>query len=430
MTEWFYAVYITGQSYFAANVFMQNTHNCTTWYSNPTWSTDVAWVTPTNNTLWFDSTIHMPLSCVDSSFYMTTAVTPIYLQTNTLAGNVGIGISSPSFALDLGTAVGRTIRANLFSGSGSSLTNIDASKITGVIPANNLPLLDSTSSTSITNAATPNSVKSAYDLANNALPKTGGLMTGYIGINTGATAIIAPLQIKGFSSNSGQGYGGVGFSSTDTTIISKTLWASIHADGAVAATGFVAQSDIRIKQIETYDINPLDVLMLLNVIKYTYIDKVQHGPEPTLGFSAQNVNEHVPDAVTFRCEYIPNIFKLSDNIIKNNTIKCNSHGLVKNDKIKCIQKDNECIYLTCTQIIDDNHFEVDVSAGIDLGDEIFIYGSEVKDFHSLNYNHVFTLAVSGVQQLYKLHNTTQEKVQALEDKVTRLEMMINNMVTQ
>ena len=43
-----------------------------------------------------------------------------------------------------------------------------------------LQLTDSTSSTSTTTAATPNSVKSAYDLANAALPKAGGTMTGYI----------------------------------------------------------------------------------------------------------------------------------------------------------------------------------------------------------------------------------------------------------
>ena len=39
-------------------------------------------------------------------------------------------------------------------------------------------LTDSTSSTSTTTAATPNSVKTAYDLANAALPKAGGTLTG------------------------------------------------------------------------------------------------------------------------------------------------------------------------------------------------------------------------------------------------------------
>lgn len=46
-----------------------------------------------------------------------------------------------------------------------------------------LQLTDSTSSTSTTTAATPNSVKSAYDLADAALPKSGGTVTGNITLN-------------------------------------------------------------------------------------------------------------------------------------------------------------------------------------------------------------------------------------------------------
>jgi len=45
-------------------------------------------------------------------------------------------------------------------------------------------LTDSTSSTSTTTAATPNAVKSAYDLGNAALPKAGGTMTGVLEIGT------------------------------------------------------------------------------------------------------------------------------------------------------------------------------------------------------------------------------------------------------
>lgn len=44
-------------------------------------------------------------------------------------------------------------------------------------------LEDSSSSTSTTKAATPNSVKTAYDLANAALPKAGGTLTGDITLN-------------------------------------------------------------------------------------------------------------------------------------------------------------------------------------------------------------------------------------------------------
>jgi hypothetical protein len=48
-------------------------------------------------------------------------------------------------------------------------------------------LTDSISSTSTTTAATPNSVKTAYDLANAALPKSGGAMTGAVVFASGQT---------------------------------------------------------------------------------------------------------------------------------------------------------------------------------------------------------------------------------------------------
>jgi hypothetical protein len=46
---------------------------------------------------------------------------------------------------------------------------------------------DSISSTSITTIATPNSVKTAYDLANAALPKSGGTVTGTLGVTGNVT---------------------------------------------------------------------------------------------------------------------------------------------------------------------------------------------------------------------------------------------------
>lgn len=63
-----------------------------------------------------------------------------------------------------------------FSISGSTLSaRASSTSQTGIVQ-----LTDSTSSTSTTTAATPNSVKTSYDLANAALPKAGGTMTGKI----------------------------------------------------------------------------------------------------------------------------------------------------------------------------------------------------------------------------------------------------------
>jgi len=62
--------------------------------------------------------------------------------------------------------------------TGENLTKALAPASTTIVGV--VQLEDSTSSTSTTKAATPNSVKGAYDLADAALPKTGGTMTGDI----------------------------------------------------------------------------------------------------------------------------------------------------------------------------------------------------------------------------------------------------------
>lgn len=99
-------------------------------------------------------------------------------QTNT-SGTAGINFVQSHTIDSYGRTTG-TVSADVRTGSTSQ---------TGI-----LQLTDSISSTSTTTAATPASVKSAYDLANAALPKAGGTMTGKI-IGVTATTSIATFQI-------------------------------------------------------------------------------------------------------------------------------------------------------------------------------------------------------------------------------------------
>ena len=85
-----------------------------------------------------------------------------------------------------------------------------------------LQLTDSTSSTSTTTAATPNSVKTAYDLANAALPKSGGTMSGDITLDA---ALVDGLGSPGTS--------GYILSSTNTGV----EWVANTADGVLGVTG-------------------------------------------------------------------------------------------------------------------------------------------------------------------------------------------------
>jgi hypothetical protein len=93
-------------------------------------------------------------------------------------------------------------------------------------------LNDSTSSTSTTTAATPNSVKTAYDLAAAALPKSGGTMSGAIAMGSSR---ITGLALPGASTDALQASQGptVPNSGIHTNIVQMKAWTSDPASTTV-----------------------------------------------------------------------------------------------------------------------------------------------------------------------------------------------------
>lgn len=81
-------------------------------------------------------------------------------------------------------------------------------------------LTDSTSSTSTTTAATPNAVKSAYDLADAALPKAGGALTGDVTLNAQSDLRFADADSSNWVAFQGP-----------ATVSSNVTWTLPSADG-------------------------------------------------------------------------------------------------------------------------------------------------------------------------------------------------------
>lgn len=94
-------------------------------------------------------------------------------------------------------------------------------------------LEDSTSSTSTTKAATPNAVKSAYDLAAAALPKSGGTMTGDL--------LLDNQSDLRFGEATGHGGNWVAFQAP-ATIASNVTWTLPATDAAVAGYALVSNA--------------------------------------------------------------------------------------------------------------------------------------------------------------------------------------------
>lgn len=134
---------------------------------------------------------------------------------------------------------GLTLSSELSISSGTISIRAGSTSQTGI-----LQLTDSTSSTSTTTAATPNSVKTAYDLANAALPKAGGTMTGKITTVTTSTST-ANLLLAGAAADpstpaSGDFWNNSGTLKFYNGSATKTI---LFSDGTVANSTNVAITD-------------------------------------------------------------------------------------------------------------------------------------------------------------------------------------------
>jgi hypothetical protein len=155
----------------------------------------------------------------------------------TLTAGSGVSITNGSGSITIsatgsgGTVTSVTASSPLASSGG---TTPDISIQDGTTAQKGaVQLEDSTSSTSTTKAATPNSVKSAYDLANAALSSTGGTITGNLEIGSTGS-----LTFEGSSADANE---------TTLTVTNPTADRTItlpDATGTVVLSGAIVNADI------------------------------------------------------------------------------------------------------------------------------------------------------------------------------------------
>jgi hypothetical protein len=179
---------------------------------------------------------------------------------------------------------------------------------------------------------------------------------------------------------------------------------------------FTTSSDIRIKT-NIQDINDdeaLQKILLIQPKKYEYIDKVERGNNFVFGFIAQQIKEVIPEAVKIEKSLIPNIFKVCSCL--NDTISISNEDINKlnvDDEIEIICKNDEKKILN---IIEKNEDTIKINESID-GEECFITGSKVDDFHTLDKNYIYTLNVCATQELYKIIQELRERIILLEKRL-------------
>ena len=205
-----------------------------------------------------------------------------------------------------------------------------------------------------------------------------------------------------------------------------TPFVSIKANGAIWATqGFYASSDKRAKEnIQSLSAaSSMDLINKINPVNNTWIDKSKSGNAKETGFIAQEIEQLYPAAITKGTEVLPNIMELGK--VLNQTATAFSICLIKDvelsvgGKVKIITPEGKEQKLLVTAL---NNGEVTLAKenATMLDENLFVYGTEVSDFRTVDYNQIFTLNVSATQELSKQLKAAQAEISQLKNENSAL----------
>jgi len=257
---------------------------------------------------------------------------------------------------------------------------------------------------------------------------------GFIGINCNPSA---PLHVNYSHSLSQVNYwqfggGGSTFgNSTGTVFVTPTAYAtpvSIYTAGSIWTLGHVrTSSDSRIKT-NIVDVPGTLALQMIRDIPcryYEHVDKSK-GPDKIIGFIAQEVKKVLPMAVSLNKSIIPDVMTVvvgtwdtSHNFSTNSLKDCSGTKYRFYVSNNSDGKDEIMKEIMCNE---DGTFTFEEQYA-----NVFCYGKEVDDFHTLDYQKIFTLHHAAIQELDKKHEELDKKLIQVDKKHEELDNTIQEL---
>jgi hypothetical protein len=243
---------------------------------------------------------------------------------------------------------------------------------------------------------------------------------GNVGIGS-STPTKAKLEILGNVNNAigNFTYFQNGTPNTGTNTTGNSYNYSIYASNRIAASEFNAFSDARIKNIKdkTNNEEDLKTLSKIEITNYTLKDVIAKGSNEYKKVIAQQVERVYPQAVSKLTDVVPDIYKKATiqqgSIALANTLKVG-------DKVKLIFPSGEEI--AAVKATTANSFIVDTKKE----GEVFVYGREVNDFRSVDYEALSTLNISATQALAKQVEVLMADKKALATELRDLKEELKN----
>lgn len=223
---------------------------------------------------------------------------------------------------------------------------------------------------------------------------------GFMGIGTDNP--LAPLHVEGHNNDS------------DITQHQVSIYAS-----NVIYTGsyYASDSDRRIKtDIKKSNINnDYEIFNKIDVLDYNYIDTTKSNKQQK-GFIAQQIKYYYPQAVDQDTGYLP-------NIMQHSLIEADEYGLfiilenidsdLLNQFLKLIIDDNILI-IQIYNIINNKYYFTPNDEKISHYNNVFVYGQQVDDLLSLDYNKIHCLHFNSTKKLINIVNQLQKDINLIK----------------
>jgi hypothetical protein len=270
---------------------------------------------------------------------------------------------------------------------------------------------------------------------------------GRVGINTltprapldvATTSNVLPALNDFFTGINEFSYGAsdIGFTRYNTPSGVYVPNVSILTTGSVYSSSFDVYSDSRIKNSLgiSNSSKDLQTINALKITDYTMKDRLIYGNRPFKKVIAQEVEAVYPQVISKHRDFVPNVYQLCSSIEKTPEGYLlrfsKSHQISKNAaRLQLLADDRKGMeQASIVSIPSDNSVVVNM---IEIKDhQCFVYGEEVDDFRTVDYEGLTTLNISATQELSKLIKELQNENATLKAKNEEMQKQMTDLKSQ
>jgi hypothetical protein len=230
-------------------------------------------------------------------------------------------------------------------------------------------------------------------------------------VGVGTTTPGAPLHVSGNSNRLLPIHGYLAHHGTTSQRPAvNNVPCGIFAESNIWAPIFYAFSDERIKRVAGRSDMQRDLAMLqdIEVTDYTYIDTVMNGSGKQKKVIAQQVEKVFPQAVNQSIDVVPDIYQKAE--LKDGWVQL-ATNLKKGERVRLIGEKEKGLYEVLE--VRDGAFR---TAFLSEAEKVFVFGREVKDFRTVDYQAIAMLNVSATQELARKLEAKVVEVAALQSE--------------